>query len=238
MIRKTLVAVSAVLSLVFMASTASAQTVDDIIAKNLAAKGGVEKIKAIQSIRTTGTMSGMGPQSASLLTISKRPNLSRQEITVNGQAIVMAFDGTAARMINPMAGPGVIDVPAEQVEMIKDQSDMDGPLVDYKAKGSTIEFIGSELVDGKQVIHLRISRKMLPVQEVLLDAKTFLETKITTQVPGSGVFETVLSDYRDVQGLMMPFSIKTIAAGMTVNEVKLSKIELNPVLDDAAFKIK
>ena len=238
MIRKTLVVVSAVLSFVFLSSSASAQTVDEIIAKNLAAKGGVEKIKAVQSLRTTGTMSGMGPQTASLLTISKRPNLSRQEITVNGQTIVMAFDGTAARMINPMAGPGAIDVPAEQVEMIKDQSDIDGPLVDYKTKGSTIEFVGNEVVDGKNVVHLRIARKMLPAQEVLLDAKTYLETKITTQVPGSGVLETVLSDYRDVQGLMMPFSVKTIAAGMTVNEVKLTKIEVNPVIDDGVFKIK
>ena len=148
MIRKTLIAVSAVSALFLVASTAHAQTADEIVAKNLAAKGGIEKILAIQAIRTTGTMTGMGPQALTMVSISKRPNLSRQEMTMNGQTIVMAFDGKAARMINPMAGPGVIDVPAEQVEMIKDQSDMDGPLVDYKAKGNTIELVMGWEIQG------------------------------------------------------------------------------------------
>ncbi len=234
MIRKTLIAVSAVSALFLVASTAHAQTADEIVAKNLAAKGGIEKILAIQAIRTTGTMTGMGPQALTMVSISKRPNLSRQEMTMNGQTIVMAFDGKAARMINPMAGPGVIDVPAEQVEMIKDQSDMDGPLVDYKKKGNTVEYMGTE----GNLIHLRVLRKALPMQEIYLDAKTFLEAKVTTQVPGSGVLETLLTDYRAVQGLMMPFSIKTVAAGMTVNEMKVDKIEINPVVDNAVFTIK
>jgi outer membrane lipoprotein-sorting protein len=52
------------------------------------------------------------------------------------------------------------------------------------------------------------------------------------------VFETQFSDYRTVEGMTMPFSIKTVAAGMTLNEMKLTKIEVNPKLDDAVFKIK
>lgn len=238
MIRKTLLAVAAAAALFCVSTSAFAQgTVDEIIAKNLAAKGGVEKIKAVQSIRSTGTMTAQG-QSVVITAMSKRPNLSRQEMTVMGQTIVMAFDGAAARMINPMVGPGAMDMPAEQVEMIKDQSDMDGPLVDYKAKGSTIELVGNVTVEGKTQIHLRIARKSLPVQDVYLDSATFLEARIATNVPGSGVIETQLGDYRAVEGMMMPFSVKTVAAGMSLSEMKLDKIEINPKLDDALFKIR
>lgn len=237
MIRKSVVFLSVCAVLLLAHSTAFAQTVDEIVAKNLAAKGGLEKLKAIETLRSTGTMSAQG-QSVTMTSSSKRPNMTRQEITVNGQMMLMVFDGTTARMINPMVGPTPTDIPAAQVEMIKDQSDIDGPLIDYKAKGSVIEFIGNELIDGKRMFHLRIARKALPAQDVYLDAETYLETKVMTTVPGSGVFETQFSDYRTVDGMTMPFSIKTVAAGMTLSEMKLDKIEVNIKLDDSIFRIK
>jgi len=237
MVRKTLIAFAATAALFCLSSVASAQTVDEVVAKNLAAKGGLEKLKAIQTLRSTGSMSAQG-QSVTMTIMSKRPNLSRQEITMGPQTMVMAFDGTNARMINPMVSPTPVDMPAEQIEMIKDQSDIDGPLIDYKTKGSTIELVGIEMVDGKKTFHLRISRKTLPAQDVYLDGVTYLETKVSTTVPGSGVIETQFGDYRTVEGMTMPYSIKTVAAGMTLNEMKLEKIEVNVKLDDAIFKIK
>jgi len=237
MVRKTLIAFAATAALFCLSSVASAQTVDEVVAKNLAAKGGLEKLKAIQTLRSTGSMSAQG-QSVTMTIMSKRPNLSRQEITMGPQTMVMAFDGTNARMINPMVSPTPVDMPAEQIEMIKDQSDIDGPLIDYKTKGSTIELVGIEMVDGKKTFHLRISRKTLPAQDVYLDGVTYLQTKVSTTVPGSGVIETQFGDYRTVEGMTMPYSIKTVAAGMTLNEMKLEKIEVNVKLDDAIFKIK
>lgn len=237
MFRKSLVLCSVVVALLSLSSSAFAQTADEVVAKNLAAKGGLDKLKGIQTLRQTATMSGQG-QSAKMTTIAKRPNMTRQELVVNGQTIIMAFDGVNARTQNPMAGPGTMDVPAEQVEMIKDQSDIDGPLIDYKAKGSTIELIGLETIDGKKQFHLRVSRKALPVQDVYLDGTTYLESKVTTTIPGSGTMETVFGDYRQVEGMTMPFSIKTMAAGMMVAELKVEKIEINVKLDDSVFKIK
>jgi outer membrane lipoprotein-sorting protein len=237
MVRKTLIAVAAVTALFCLSSSAFAQTVDEIVAKNLAAKGGIEKLKSIQSLRSTGTMSAQG-QMVTITSSAKRPNMTRQEILMGGQTMLMVFDGTTARMINPMVSPTPVDMPAEQLEMIKDQSDIDGPLVDYKAKGYQIEFVGAEMVDGKKALHLRIHRKSMPVQDVYLDSVTYLEAKVSTSVPGSGVIETQFGDYRAVDGMTMPFSIKTVAAGMTLNEMKLTKIEVNVKLDDAIFKIK
>jgi outer membrane lipoprotein-sorting protein len=237
MIRKTVVVLSAIAALFCLSTAASAQTVDEVVAKNLAAKGGLEKLKAIETIRSTGTMSAQG-QSITIISSSKRPNMTRQEMVMAGQTILMVFDGTHARMLNPMAGPTPVDVPAEQVEMIKDQSDIDGPLVDYKAKGTTIALAANETVDGKKAIHLVLSRKALPTQDVFLDGETYLEMKVTTTVPGSGTFETKFGDYRAVDGMTMPFSITTMAAGMTLSELKLDKIEINVKLDDSLFTIK
>ena len=237
MVRKTLIAVAAVAALFCLSSSASAQTVDEIIQKNLAAKGGIEKLKSIDSLRSTGTMVAQG-QTVTMTVTSKRPNKTRQEIVMGAQTMLMVFDGTNARMVNPMVSPTPIDMQPEQVEMIKDQSDIDGPLVDYKAKGHQIEFVGAEMVAGKKLLHLRIFRKAMPVQEVYLDSETYLETSVKTEVPGSGVFETQFGDYRTVEGMTMPFSIKTVAAGMTLNEMKLTKIEVNPKLDDSVFTIK
>jgi len=237
MIRKPRVFLSVCAALFCLSSSAVAQTVDEIVAKNLAAKGGVEKLKSIQSLRSTGTMVAQG-QTVTMTLVSKRPNLTRQELVIGGQTMLMVFDGTNARMINPMVSPTPIDLQPEQVEMIKDQSDIDGPLVDYKTKGHQIEFVGAEMSDGKKAMHLRIHRKSMPVQDVYLDSVTYLESKVSTAVPGSGVFETQFGDYRTVEGMTMPFSIKTVAAGMTLNEMKLDKIEVNVKLDDAIFKIK
>lgn len=236
--RKTVVLLSLCTALLCLSTAAFAQTVDEIVAKNLAAKGGVEKLKAIQTLRSTGTMVAQGRQSVTVRSLTKRPNMTRQDMTTEGQTVIMAFDGTTARVLNPMTGSSPVELPSEQVEMIKDQSDMDGPLVDYKAKGNVIEFVGAEMTDGKKTLHLRVSRKGLPVQDVYLDAVTYLETKTTTAVPGSGVLETQFGDYRTVEGLTMPFSIKTVAAGVTVAEMKIGVIEVNVKLDDALFKIK
>ena len=235
--RKFTSAFAAIAAVLCLSSAAFAQSADELIAKNLEAKGGLDKLKAIQTMRSTGTMTAQG-QSVGVTFYSKRPNMTRQEIVMGTQTMLMVFDGVTARMVNPMLGPTPMDIPGEQVEMIKDQSDIDGPLVDYKAKGSVVDLVGTEMVDGKKMFHLRVTRKSLPIQDVYLDGTTYLETKVSTAVPGSGVFETQFSDYRTVSGTTMPFLVKTVAAGMTLNETKIEKIEINLKLDDALFRIK
>lgn len=237
MIRKTVFALTAVVALLFISASASAQTVDEIIAKNLAAKGGAEKLRALQTLRQTGSITIQG-MNATMTTSFKRPSMNRQEITIMGQNIVMVFDGTKGWMLNPMVGTEAMQMPVEQVEMMKDQSDFDGPLLDYKARGFQVELVGVEDVGGKKGFHLRVARKTLPPQDLYLDTTTYLEIKMSTTVPGSGVMEVQFGDYRTVDGLTMPYSLKSLAAGMTVSEMKIDKIEFNVKLDDATFKIK
>ncbi len=237
MFRQLITAANLLVACLIVTAPAYAQTVDEIVAKNIAAKGGEAKLKAVQTLRQTGSITLQG-QTAQLMTVAKRPNLSRQEIMIMGQTITMAFDGTKAWMINPMVGPDPIEMPAEQAEMIKDQADIDGPLMDYKSKGSTIELVGVEDVGGKKAFRLKISRKGLPPQEIFIDSTTYLDVKAVTVVPGSGTMELAFGDYRSVDGMMVPFSVKSSAAGMTLSELKLEKVEFNVTLPANTFKIK
>ena len=226
----------AVVCLIFSAPV-YAQSADEIVAKNIAAKGGEARLKAVQTVRQSGNLNIQG-QNAQLTVMTKRPNLSRQDIIINGITISMAFDGTNAWMHNPMVSGAVTEMPAEQAEMIKDQADIDGPLLDYKAKGSTVELIGLEDANGKKAFHLRVSRKALPPTELYIDSTTFLEVKTVNTVPGTGTLEIIFGDYRTVDGLTVPFSVKSTAAGMTISDLKLDKVEFNVNLPADTFKIK
>jgi len=237
MSRRLLNAASCLVVCLVFATPSYAQTVDEIVAKNIAAKGGEAKLKSVQTLRQTGTITLQG-QTAQLMTVSKRPNLSRQDISIMGTTITMAFDGTKAWMMNPMIGTDPVEMPAEQAEMIKDQADIDGPLMDYKAKGSTVELVGLEDANGRKAFHLRITRKGLPPTELFIDSQNYLDVKAVTVVPGSGTMEVAFSDYRSIDGMMVPFTVKSSAAGMTLSELKLDKVEFNVTLPADAFKIK
>jgi outer membrane lipoprotein-sorting protein len=223
----------------FVPAVASAQTADEVIAKNIAAKGGVEKIKAVQTLRQTGRVAIQPGMEATVTISAKRPNMSRQEIGIMGQTILMVFDGKAAWMVNPMMGSAEPQpAPDAQVDMIKDQSNFDGELMDYKSKGHTAELVGEETLDGKKVLHVKLTRKALPVQDYYFDAATFLEAKLSTDIPSVGKTEVSFGDYRQVEGLTMPFSVKNIAQGVVEATITFDKIEINPKLDDAIFRIK
>lgn len=237
MIRRTVLMCAAAAALLCVPSATYAQTADEIVAKNIAAKGGEAKLKAVQTLRQTGTLTIQG-QTAQLMSEAKRPNLSRQEISIMGTTITMVFDGAKAWMLNPMAGTDAMEMPAEQVEMIKDQADIDGPLMDYKAKGSTVELVGLEDLSGRKAFHLRVTRKGLPPTEIFIDSQNYLDVKAVTTVPGSGTMEVAFGDYRTVDGMMVPFSVKSSAAGVTVSDLKLDKVEFNIPLPPDAFKIK
>jgi outer membrane lipoprotein-sorting protein len=237
MIRKTVLMCAAAAALLCVPSATYAQTADEIVAKNIAAKGGEAKLKAVQTLRQTGTIMIQG-QTAQLMSVAKRPNLSRQEINIMGTTITMAFDGTKAWMLNPMIGTEPMEMPAEQAEMIKDQADIDGPLMDYKTKGSTVELVGTEDLAGRKVFHLRVTRKGLPPTEMFIDSQNYLDVKAVTSLPGSGTMEVTFGDYRTIDGLTVPFSVKSSAAGMTVSELKLDKVEFNVTLPPDTFKIK
>lgn len=223
------------------AQAAQSPTVDEIVAKHLATKGGAEKWKSIQTQKMTGVAVSQGFQLA-MTVYAKRPNQSRQELTVEipGQpvvTIVNLFDGTKAWMINPMTGSDAPQaMPDAETATAKAQSDFDGALVDYKARGYTVVAVDRVAVAGKQAHHLKVTRNDLPTQHFYLDPDTFVELRITTEGPAAS--ETDLSDYKTIEGIMVPHTIRISQGGAVQAELKINKVEFNPPLADTLFKIK
>jgi outer membrane lipoprotein-sorting protein len=214
----------------------TAQSIDDIVAKNLQAKGGADKLQAVQSMKQTAHVTFQG-MTGTITVYGKRPNMVRQEIAVAGQTVVNAFDGTTAWSVNPLNGssdPTVVT--GQQAEDIKMQSDFDSPLVNYKAKGYDLEMVGTETLNGRQVYHLKLTGKNRRVQNLYIDAETSLEARIVGD-SSLGPIENDLSDYRDVNGVKMPFLMRTLSSGTVMGQIAVDTIVINPKIDDAIFKM-
>ncbi len=221
--------------------TAAAQSVDDIVALNYKSKGG-DKWKAIQSMKQTGVASAQGFE-LGMVVYSKRPNMGRQELTIAipGQpamTMVNVFDGQRAWMLNPMAGSDTfMEMSGAEADTVRDQSDFDGALIDYKTKGSVVELVGPSTVGSRKAHHLKVTRKDKTVQHYHIDVETGVELKVVSETP-MGAVETELGDYKAIDGIQIPHSVKVMQGGMVMAELRISKVELNATVDDALFKVR
>ncbi len=219
-----------------------AQTADEIIAKNIQARGGADKLKSVKSIKSTATMA-MGPgMEAPGVLIQKRENLARLEFTIQGLTAVQAYDGKNAWQVMPFMGkkdPELMS--ADEAKEVEEMADMDGPLMDYKSKGHQVELLGKEKVEGTDAYKLKVSLKNGDVQTVYIDADSFLEIKEETKrtVRGSEqVFESSIGDYKEVNGIIFPFAEESGVKGSQQKEkLTVTKIELNVPVDDSIFKM-
>ena len=151
--------------------------------------------------------------------------------------MVRAFDGTTPWM---SMGGQIREITGPEAQATREQADFDSPLVDYAAKGNRIELVGPETVDGAKVFHLKVTTKSGQVQQVFLDAETGLEreTSVTLNQNGQDItVDSLLSDYREVNGLKIPFRIKQTVNGTPVTELTIEKAEFNVPLDDSVFKM-
>jgi outer membrane lipoprotein-sorting protein len=223
----------------FAAAAARAQTADEVVARNIEAKGGADKWRALTSVQLTGRMSLKGME-VPLTIYSKRPNLMRRETTIKDMRLVQAFDGTTAWGINPATNAPQA-LPSAAADMMKLAAEFEGPLIDYKAKGHAAELVGAEKVNGADVHHLKLTLKNGQVQHYYLDAKTGLEARMTQEVDtGDGkkqMLSTDVSDYRDVNGIVMPHSISQSVEGNVLGRMTIDKVEFNTVTDDSIFSM-
>jgi outer membrane lipoprotein-sorting protein len=233
----------AVLSLaVVAASPLSAQTLDEILARNVKARGGLEKLKAVQTIRMTGTMT-VGPgMEAPFVLEQKRPNLLRMEFTLQGMTGIQAYDGKTGWQVMPFAGRKDPEpISEDELKQLEEQADFDGPLVDYKAKGNQVELIGKEKVEGSDAWKIKVTLKNGDIRYVYLDADQYLEVRMEgkTTIRGTEVEEEgTIGDYKDVNGLMLPFSMESGQKGSPQKmKMTIKEAVLNPSIDDARFKM-
>jgi len=229
-----------VIALAVLAPSLLSQNVDEIIAKYIQARGGADKLKAVQSIKTTATMT-MGPGMELAGTVlQKRPMLGRMEFTVQGMTAVQAYDGKDGWDIMPFQGKKDAEpMAADDVKNMELEADIDGPLIDYKTKGNTVEYLGKDKVEGSDAYKLKVTRKNGIVETLYVDSDTGLIVKAQAKLKVRGNemdVESTFSDFRTVDGLVFPFAIEQGAAGGTQKQkITVEKIEVNPDLNDSQF---
>jgi len=231
-----------VLLLTALAAPLSAQTADSIIAKYIEAIGGPARIQAVHSLRRTGRYTGGGGFEAVVVQENQRPNSVREEFSIQGMTGINAYDGHDGWKIEPWQGkrdPEALG--EEEMHGILDDADFDGPLVNYQAKGNRVEYQGIEQVEGSDAYKLKVNMKNGTVRYIYLDADTMLEIKNEGKrmIRGSEVeFVSTIGDYKEVGGLLYPYSIEMGAKDHPEKQnIIIDKIEINPKLDDARYKM-
>jgi hypothetical protein len=226
-----------VLALLTFAPALRAETVDDVIARNIAARGGLEKIKSIKTMRTGGKLIiGDGQMQGSILVEAKRPNISRVDFTIAAMEGFRVFDGKEGWGTAPWMG---VNEPAplkgNELKDSEEQSDLEGPLMNYKEKGHTVELAGKEKWGEVECDKLKVTLKGGDVVEIYIDPKTNLELGQRLFRDGEPYVETTFSDYKDFDGLMISQKVDIVPhmEGAPTSHVIIEHIEINPDLDDA-----
>ncbi|MDP9099267.1 MAG: hypothetical protein M3N48_09790 [Verrucomicrobiota bacterium] len=218
------------------------ETVDSLVAKNTEAKGGAQALAAVQSLKLQGKMLvNNGRMEFGCVMTKKRPGAVREETSLQGMTRIDAYDGSQGWKITPFGGrkdPEKISV--DEAKSLVEDAEIDGPLIDWKAKGSTVEYLGTEDVDGTLAHKLRVTRKNGDINYVYLDPDHFLEIRVITQRMENGAQvenETDIGDYEKINGVFFPFSLEGGPKGST-NKQKIifEKAEANTPVDDAIFK--
>ena len=220
-----------------------AQTVDELVAKNIEAKGGLDQIKAVKTRRITGRAEQSDGPPLAVVIENARPDDIRQDITVAGMTMVQAYDGKAGWMIQPFSGRKDPQLMGEDdLRDLTLDADIDGPLVDYKAKGNTVEYMGHDTVDGDDALRLKITLKNGDILYYDLDPDTYLEIRRESQefIRGS-VKEQVAEygSYKPVEGVMYPFSMAIWPKSDPTQAltVTIDKVEVNVALAESVFAV-
>jgi len=220
-----------------LAPLVQAQTADEIIAKNIQARGGMEKIKAVQTQRTTGKVL-FGSIQATVVQINKRAEKVREEVSLQGFTQIQVYDGKGAWQIDPFGGRKDPQLMSEDdSKSLVVDADIDRPLVDYKQKGHTAELVGHDTVEGTDCYKIKLTLKNGDIFLYYLDVDSFLELKLETKMTIRGAIqeqETYFGDYEQVDGMYFPFALESAQKG-DPNRVKttLEKVEINKPVDDS-----
>lgn len=216
-------------------------TVDELVSKNIEAKGGADALHALQSLRLSGKLLvNEGQIELAYLQTKERPGELRTEATLQGMTQVEAYDGKEGWKISPFQGRKDPEkMSADDLKPLMEDAEIDGPLVDWKAKGSTVDYLGTEEVDGTLAHKLKVVRKNGDVSFVYLDPDHFLEIRVLTGRVKHGAYEEVetdLGDYEKTAGVFVPTSIESGRKGdPDKQKILIDKVEANVPVDEATF---
>jgi outer membrane lipoprotein-sorting protein len=218
-------------------------TAEQIAERNAQARGGLKAWRAVQSLQMTGLLDAGGRSNARLpFTLQmKRPHYQRVTIEFAGQTAVQVFDGQNGWKLRPFLNRNDTEPFSEEERTrLLHQDDLDGPLIDYAAKGSRIELDGTEMVESKANYRLKLTTRDGYTRRIWIDGTTFLESKMEgnpRRLDGKmRHVENFLRDWRRVQGVMIPFISESHAETARLSpRMTVEKVVLNPQLADSLF---
>ncbi len=225
-----------------LAQEKSQLTADELVAKNIEAKGGASALRDLATLRLTGKMLVQeGQIQLAFLQLKKRPDEVRTEASLQGMTQIEAYDGKEGWKVSPFFGRRDPErMSADDVKALVEDAEMDGPLVDWQAKGNAVEYLGTEDVDGTPAHKLKVTRKNGDVSFVYLDPDHFLEIRVLTQRTRHGAYEVVetdLGDYEKAGGVFVPTSIEVGSKGAPDKQrIIIDKVEANVPVDDTIFR--
>ena len=209
---------------------ASALTADELVAKNVEARGGAEKLRSIKSVHTVGKTRVGGGSDAKTESWAVAPDKYRSEFTLQGLTAVQAYDGKEGWQISPFGGrKDPQKLSEDDAKDLLEAADVTGPLFDYAAKGSKLESLGTEDIDGTDAHKLRVTFKNGDSVVVYLDPDSFLEIRMVNHrmIRGQEQVQTTdLGEYEKVDGIYFPFEVAR-------NQIE--KVELNVTIDPKSF---
>ena len=231
--------------LLALPGVSSAQSVDEIVEKHLAAIGGRAALAKVTSRITSGRITvttPVGDLSGPVEVLNRAPNRVRTFLTLDltafgGDKMVYdeRFDGSAGYLINTVEGNR--ELTGNQLHNLRNDT-FPTPLLDYKASGVTLELAGREKVGDRDAFVLTLTPKLGPVWRRYIDAESFLEIRqvVTTEDPNAGAFELTIDllDFREVDGIKLPFQIKAASAVQNFTVI-VAKVNHNQAIDAALF---
>ena len=216
---------------------------DTIVDRNIAARGGLAAWRAVNSLTMSGEMDAGGKQDAKLPFVlsMKRPQKSRLEIKFQEQTAVQMWDGKQGWKVRPFLNRNEVEPYKEaEARSAAAAAELDGPLVDFKRKGTKVELAGTEVVEGRNTYKLKLTLKGGEQIHLWIDAKSFLEAKIDGEPRRmDGRMRKVAIFYRDfkpVAGLQFPHTLETVVEKVNgAHKMTIQTIKVNPPLDDTLF---
>lgn len=226
--------------LFFFTGFAQAQKAEDIVAKHIAAIGG-DNWNRVEAVKSEAKISADGAPGMSIMMtmLAIRDKSLRMDVAVMGMTQTTVLNGDGGWSTNPFANKTEPEpLTADQVKAMKDMTDVDGTLVGYKAKGYTIEYVGTEDVDGTEAIKIKITKGPKRTEYSFFDPATYYEIKNirVEEIDGQETESaTTYSNFKTQDGVVFPFTIQQNDPQMGGSTVTITSIAINPLVDPKLF---
>jgi hypothetical protein len=225
-------------------STASRLSVAQVIERNVAARGGLVAWRSVTSISMAGQLDAGGKANARLPFVIKlkRPHKSRVEISFRDQTALQVYDGSQGWKLRPFLGRTEVEpYTAAEAKSASGWDELDGALIDHAAKGTKVELLGTDTVEGHDAYKLLLTFKNGAQRNLWVDASTFLELKIDGEPRKlDGKVHKVAIFYRTFgteNGLTTPRQLETVVEGFKqTRRMDIARVAVNEVMPDTLFQ--